>query len=239
VDGVPDNPHPASIINLSLGYFGECSAAMQSTLDTVRARGITVVTAIGNGGYALAQDPYSPASCEGVLTVAASDRTGSFSSYNNRGAEIDVLAPGGTAQSGLLTLDDGGRTSAQGDSIYQPRYGSSMAVPLVSATAAMMVSVQPNITPNAIETTIKDTAANAQLASDCAEYTCSTGLLNSEAAVISSQLAAAFPTPVVSDSRSDNKIVVGGSGGGALHPVFLGLLLLFRRRRIAEIAKFV
>ena len=43
VDGVPANPNPARVINMSLGGTGACSAAYQSVVDRIVARGVVIV----------------------------------------------------------------------------------------------------------------------------------------------------------------------------------------------------
>ena len=48
VPGVPANPHPARMQNLSLGGAGACSSSFHSAIDGVTARGTVVVVAAGN-----------------------------------------------------------------------------------------------------------------------------------------------------------------------------------------------
>src|SRR6202043_3764317 len=43
VTGVPDNTHPAQIINMSLGGPGPCTSAEQTVIDEVVASGVAVV----------------------------------------------------------------------------------------------------------------------------------------------------------------------------------------------------
>ena len=67
VPGVPANPHPARVINLSLGGEGSCSAAYRDAVDEITAAGTVIVAAAGNtSGHAVA----TPASCPGVIAVA-------------------------------------------------------------------------------------------------------------------------------------------------------------------------
>lgn len=110
VPGVPPNPNPADIINLSLGGTGGCSSTTQSAIDIARANGTTVVVAAGNSN-ANARN-FQPASCRGVITVAATDRVGDRAYYSNFGSDVDLSAPGGdlrfTPDDGVLsTLNDG------------------------------------------------------------------------------------------------------------------------------------
>ncbi len=93
VDGAPTNPHPARVINLSLGGFGSCPAAVQEVIDDALAQGTVVVAAAGNESDDASF--FSPANCSGVITVGALGRTGERSSYSNFGRRVDISAPGG------------------------------------------------------------------------------------------------------------------------------------------------
>src|SRR5262249_54747997 len=50
ISGVPTNPYPAKIINLSLGGDGICNAAYQATIQELSQRGVVVVASAGNSG---------------------------------------------------------------------------------------------------------------------------------------------------------------------------------------------
>ena len=65
VDGVPDNPYPAKIENMSLGSFGPCGAAYASVISELAARGVLVVVSAGNEGGPVG----SPANCPGAAGV--------------------------------------------------------------------------------------------------------------------------------------------------------------------------
>ena len=108
VAGVPANATPASVINLSLGGPGRCGSLIQGAITTARTLGATVVAATGNGGgsvfYQSASDPGSfPANCSGVVSVAATSRTGRIGldstsvPYPNTGdkvGQVTLSAPG-------------------------------------------------------------------------------------------------------------------------------------------------
>ena len=49
VAGVPDNPNPAKILNMSLGGPGDCTQAYQSAIDAIIFAGVVVVAGAGNG----------------------------------------------------------------------------------------------------------------------------------------------------------------------------------------------
>ncbi|MGK9630566.1 S8 family serine peptidase, partial [Salmonella enterica subsp. enterica] len=65
VPGVPRNPNPADVINLSLGSPTSCSSFEQTVVDRVNAAGTLVVAAAGNSGGSVD----SPANCNNVLSV--------------------------------------------------------------------------------------------------------------------------------------------------------------------------
>jgi serine protease len=187
VSGVPTNPNPARVANLSLGGGGPCGTAMQNAINTARARGTVVVVAAGNESQN-AQNS-SPANCSGVVVVAAVNRSGGRAFYSNFGAIVDVAAPGGamnvTAGNGVLsTLNTG--TTTPGSDTYAYYQGTSMATPHVAGVAALMLSVNPALTPAQVETTLRNTTR--AFPATCSQ--CGTGIVNARAAVVSAQNAA-------------------------------------------------
>ena len=84
IPGVPPNPTPARVINLSIGGKGECTAFEQALYDEALSRGALVVVSAGNENDNA--DLYSPASCYGIATVVATDPYGYRASYSNYSA---------------------------------------------------------------------------------------------------------------------------------------------------------
>src|SRR5690606_18877418 len=70
VPGTSVNANPVRVINLSLAGIGACTASWQQVIDDVTAAGALVIVSAGN--YQSPIDNYSPASCNGVITVVAS-----------------------------------------------------------------------------------------------------------------------------------------------------------------------
>ena len=177
VPGVPANPDPARVINLSLGGPGACSASpsTQSAIDDAVAAGTTVVVAAGNSASDAAD--FMPASCDKVITVAASDYRGQMvTRYSNFGDAVEIMAPGGDVQ-----RDDNGDSYVDGvlstvEGGYALYNGTSMAAPHVSGVAALLLAAEPSLTPAQVLARIQDNALPRD-ATQCPEP-CGAGLLN-------------------------------------------------------------
>ena len=156
VDGVPLNPTPAKVINLSLGSQTACAAVEQAAIDEAVAAGVTVVVAAGNAGLDLDTNDFAPSKCANVISVAALRFDGSRASYTNYGSSIDVAAPGGPG--GILSLQNGGTRMADSSWTYGYKQGTSMSTPIVSGIAALVLSVNPNLTPAQVESIIESSA---------------------------------------------------------------------------------
>ncbi len=174
VSGVPANANVAKVINMSLGGGGACSSATQSAINGAVNRGTSVVVAAGNENQNVSNS--SPANCNNVISVAATNRAGSRASYSNYGSLVDISAPGGetrtsTANGILSTLNSGTKTpSSENYASYQ---GTSMATPHVAGLAALMKSANSALTPAQIESAIK---ANARPLPGTCSGGCGAGL---------------------------------------------------------------
>jgi len=158
VAGVPANANPAKVINMSLGGGGACDTTTQNAINSARSRGTVVIVAAGNENQNASNS--NPANCAGVVTVAATNRSGGRAYYSNYGTVVDVAAPGGdvrTAGGGILSTLNAGSTGPGADS-YAFYQGTSMATPHVAGVAALMLSKTPTLTPDQIESQLKSTS---------------------------------------------------------------------------------
>lgn len=178
VNGVPTNPTPAKVINLSLGGVGACSTTFQQAIDDVTAKGVTVVVAAGNDGLSTGLD--QPANCRGVISVGATDATGRRASFSNFGADVSLSAPGVN----ILSTSNTG-TTTPGSDTYGLANGTSLATPQVTGVAALMLSVNGNLTPAQIQQKLQGGTRAAKLAAgtSCTAMPAGSGILDAGAAV--------------------------------------------------------
>jgi serine protease len=155
------NPHPADVLNFSLGSVTAtpCSAIEQQVYDRIIAAGKIVIAAAGNTTSNAAY--YTPGNCPNVITVGAISRKGERAYYSNYGSRLDVMAPGGeqkdTNASTTVTAEDGVLSlNASGDYVYLQ--GTSMAAPHVAGLAALMKALEPNATQGDVRAALVSTA---------------------------------------------------------------------------------
>ncbi|WP_252178216.1 S8 family peptidase [Endozoicomonas sp. 4G] len=184
VYGMTRNNNPVKVINMSLGgYSYGCPRSYQSAINEVVAAGVTVVVAAGNGSTRATYA--TPANCENVITVGSVNRSGNRSWYSNFGRHVDISAPGGETryyQDGVLSTANAGTTSATQDN-YEYHQGTSMAAPHVAGVAALIYSINPQITPARVEEIIKLNARPFSGGS-CNTRLCGAGILDAGAAVL-------------------------------------------------------
>ncbi len=228
VPGVPNNPNPAKVINMSLGGGSTCTQSYVDAVNAITAAGVTIVASAGNSaGHAVSE----PASCNGVIGVAGLRHIGTKVGFSDLGPQISIAAPGGNCVNDtgaclypILTTSNSGTTTpntAPAGSVYTDGFdisvGTSFSAPLVAGTAALMLSVQPALAPAAVRTMLRSTArafptsgaeagtlqcraptGTDQLECYCTTSTCGAGMLDAAAAVA----AAAGVMPAISFAPS-------------------------------------
>ncbi len=183
VDDVALNQHPADVINLSVGFPGACSNAMQSAIDDAVNAGAILVTAATNSSADLDTEPYSPASCKNIITVAATDRSGALTSYTALGQSVFMSAPGGTVSDGIITTQNDGKEIPVPNSTYGYHYGTSIAAAHVSAAVANLLSYKADLTQPQIEQLLSVSATPTDFDPRCRSGGCGDGRLNANTAM--------------------------------------------------------
>ncbi|MEN9935934.1 MAG: hypothetical protein RLZZ387_2513, partial [Chloroflexota bacterium] len=211
VPGVPANPSPARVLNLSLGASGSCGV-VQSAVDDVVAAGAVVVVAAGNS----AQDAsgFSPASCQAVVTVGAIGPTGARAYYSNFGSTVEISAPGGDMSlgttSGVLSTINSG-TREPGAHSYGWYQGTSMAAPHIAGVVSLMLSANPGLLPERVLDILQRSARSFPSGSGCGPSQCGAGIVDAAAAV----RAATLPALRQVSARWDE---VSGDGDAVVDP---------------------
>ncbi|UKE69414.1 S8 family serine peptidase [Xanthomonas cerealis pv. cerealis] len=147
VDGLPANPNPAEVINMSLGSGGpvSCPQLYQDAIDKINAAGSIIVVAAGNANADAGT--YTMSSCNGVISVGATRINGGRASYSSYGTRVDIAAPGGGGEIDgnpngyIFQVVNASTQGPTGDWKIGGMAGTSMASPHVAAAVAMVQSV--------------------------------------------------------------------------------------------------
>ncbi|WP_342375403.1 S8 family serine peptidase [Myxococcus stipitatus] len=200
--------HGARVINMSFGtlkpYEEPCSMypLIQAAITRAINSGVVVVTAAGNDN----RDPsvVTPASCEGVINVAATQRNGQRALYSNGGPLVTLSAPGGGPDifgDGLGCHDPNGLTPYNGtggavstwaiskpgsqlsgsDYCYRYLSGTSMAAPHVSGVAALILSQRPHWSVAQVKERLLQSVNPIP---GCPTNVCGAGMLDASKAII-------------------------------------------------------
>lgn len=145
------------IVNLSAGLQGY-HPQMLEAVTSLKALDILPIIAIGNEGRNRTR---SPGNYDSVLSVGATDSRRHVASFSGGGimqpdaqqyTVPDVVAPG-----------DGIRSCVPGDG-YALLSGTSMAAPIVSGIAALLLERYPNTIASELESALLETAVDLQTA---------------------------------------------------------------------------
>ena len=169
--------HGARIINMSFEFdIGLTASQIPDVISAIRyahRRGTVLVAAAGN-----AEDTRVayPALARNVIAVGATTEHGCLAEYSNTGQGLDVVAPGGGVDAALATDPACKPFDTAGRDIFQYTFtgvslkrfglpfgyeGTSMAVPHVSGTIALMLGagvIGQRPSPETIEQRLTSTA---------------------------------------------------------------------------------
>lgn len=146
--------HGAAVINNSWGdqggYFDELhSTVLEDAINTAiksgrNGKGMVVVFASGN--YNIPTVDYPASFSPDILVVGSIDSSNKRSSFSSYGTCVDVVAPGSDIWSTLPNNQTGNMS------------GTSMAAPHVAGLAALIISVNPDLTGKEVVDIIEKTA---------------------------------------------------------------------------------
>lgn len=184
VPGLPLNPTPADVINLSVSSAATCQPFVQAAIDGALSRGSAVVASAGNGARAFTAA--SPAGCYDIITVGAVDRLGNRAAYSNfgvAGRDLPLFAPGGVNGSSAVSVLSTVNLGATLPTIdgYATSYGTSMAAPLVAGGVALL-RAHTGMGPAAVAEHLRDTSRRFPASSNCTG-SCGAGILDVNAAL--------------------------------------------------------
>jgi PKD repeat protein len=183
---------PARIISMSWGGSGS-SSVEQLIYDYAHQRGIILIAAAGNNGN---QTPFYPANYNNVMAIGNTTTTDARSSSSNFGTWIDLMAPGTNIFNCVA-----GSVSA-----YANKTGTSMACPMVAGTAALMLAVNPGLTPDMVYQCLKDSADNINAQNTTIVGLIGAGRLNAQRAV---RCAVNGFKPIARFSENNNNVCTG------------------------------
>ncbi|MBL1108063.1 type VII secretion-associated serine protease mycosin [Streptomyces sp. 5-8] len=137
----------ADVINISQDTTGAApDEDLHRAVEDALAADIVVVASAGNDGLDGNSKKTYPASYEGVLAVAASDRNNERAAFSQPGDFVGVAAPGVDM---ISTVPKGGHCSDN---------GTSFSAPYVAGVAALVKAKHPKWTPRQIAAQIEQTA---------------------------------------------------------------------------------
>jgi hypothetical protein len=134
--------HGAKVANISWTPMW-ASGAVLDAARRFRQDGGLVIVAAGNNGVQLNYGDFAD-----LMVVGATDPNDVVTSYSNYGNLLDIVAPGSTFTTG----------STLGGQIYGNASGTSVATPYVSGAAALLFSLNSNLTPTEVESYLEQNA---------------------------------------------------------------------------------
>ncbi|MCL1897304.1 MAG: S8 family serine peptidase [Micrococcales bacterium] len=142
----------AKVINLSLGFVGGVMPTdLKASVDYALSKNVVVVASAGNYGNAVVSGVRNPvvypAAYAPVISVAATDPSGSRAAFSTFNYGVDIAAPG--VSIAVFTRNS-----------YAYEDGTSFSSPLVAAAAAILLRFKPHYTPAQVAAVLTKTARN-------------------------------------------------------------------------------
>lgn len=222
--------HGAKVLNLSLGadaqkFLTADGPVCDAVAEAVKA-GAVVVAAAGNDGNKT-NTLSTPAGCPGAISVASADEYLNTAYYSVFDSTIAVAAPGSRIVSTVPTNLWSEVSSPIG---YGELTGTSMATPIVSGIAALLLSQDPSRTPAQIREIISSTAVD--LGAPGVDPYSGAGLVNAAAAL------GAATTPTVSALNDSLRTVHGVEVKNASYAVTEGVYVRLENLKTVAVASY-
>eukprot|EP00040_Diaphanoeca_grandis_P018668 m.98146 g.98146 ORF g.98146 m.98146 type:complete len:782 (+) comp27040_c0_seq1:482-2827(+) len=149
-------PNTPMVISMSIGLGNYRHTQLDNSIAVLRAAGVIASVSAGNTRDDACFS--SPGGADASITVGATDRFDTMSSFSNFGRCIDIWAPGSTIKSAYIQRNGGTR-----DDRYAISSGTSMACPHVSGVLAQILSSRGNLSPDDSERYLKSSATTNAL----------------------------------------------------------------------------
>lgn len=165
ISGFQEGGQPlVRVINASYGKF-ESTRSVELFIRALKnfGRGILMVAAAGNEDTTKKQYPAAFEDVLAVSNVLADEGAAKKSESSNFGSWVDIAAPGDWfgcvtdtfASNGLLSTVPGGE--------FGCKVGTSMATPIVSGVAGLVLAKEPQLSAYDLEQRLRSTAVTAEL----------------------------------------------------------------------------
>lgn len=138
------------VINMSFG-MGNVSELLRYAIQKAHNQGIVMVAASGNRGQRQMID--FPARYDETIAVGSVAENGTISSFTNLGRGIDLFAPGEKIPSAWLNQS------------IRTMSGTSMAVPHVTGTIALLLQINPKLNPEQLRYLLLRSAVQPRMGS--------------------------------------------------------------------------
>ncbi len=134
----------AKVLNFSFGESFE-SPIVYSAIRFANLMGVVIAASSGNNNWTL---PHYPSDYQEIISVGGSNDKHKRASNSNYGYLIDIVAPGQDIM-----------TTSPNDN-YKSVGGTSMAAPHIAAVAALLLEVNPNLSPENVKSILQSSANN-------------------------------------------------------------------------------
>ncbi|MBC8479650.1 MAG: S8 family serine peptidase [FCB group bacterium] len=155
----------ADVASSSLGYIDwyesedldGMTAVTTIAADIAIDNGMIIANSAGNrGGNGIV----APADAFGILACGAVDSTGQIASFSSRGPTADGRIKPEVCARGVSTYC--ASASRDGTDIYRYASGTSLSAPLIGGACAVILSANPDWTPQQVRYALMSTANNAE-----------------------------------------------------------------------------